>query len=447
MAGASDPSTQRGHHPGQRDILTRRILIGLAAGTLVGLGLNFLREGLGPDSPVSAAIVTWGSEGILAFMGQAFLRLLSVLVVPLVLVSLTCGTASLEDMRTVGRVGLRALVLFLFTTALAISLAVGAAVLLRPGEGFALTSSATYEARPAPGFLETALGLIPRNVFSAMAEGQMLQIILFALLLGVALSLSGAPGKRLLSFFQDANEVILKLVHLVMWVAPYGVFGLIARTFSNEGFEAFSPLLRYFGVVLAVLLLHGFGSYALLLWMLARLDPRMFFRKMREVHLFAFSTASSNATLPVTLTTVENRLGVSNPIAAFTVPLGATINMDGTAIMQGVATVFIAQAYGIELGVNEFLMVILTATLASIGTAGVPGVGLVMLGMVLTQVGLPVEGIALIIGIDRLLDMVRTAVNVTGDAMVACVVGRAEGALQLDVYADPLAGLEEKVSS
>jgi Na+/H+-dicarboxylate symporter len=225
-------------------------------------------------------------------------------------------------------------------------------------------------------------------------------------------------------------------VTLVMALAPFGVFGLIARTFATEGFEAFGPLLRYFFVVLAVLLLHGLGTYSIILWGFARLNPWIFFRKMREVHLFAFSTASSNATIPVTLTTVENRLGVSNPIASFTIPLGATINMDGTAIMQGVATVFIAQAYGIQLGLAEILTVILTATLASIGTAGVPGVGLIMLGMVLTQVGLPVEGIALIIGIDRLLDMVRTAVNVTGDATIACIVAKQEKELNEEVFAD-----------
>jgi Na+/H+-dicarboxylate symporter len=316
----------------------------------------------------------------------------------------------------------------------AISLALGVATLVQPGAGFQLGENLEFSATPPPPLVETFVQLFPRNIFSAMAEGQMLQIILFAILLGLAITLSGEAGQRALAALRDWNEIILKLVQLVMLVAPVGVFALIARTFAMEGLGALGPLAKYFFVVLGVLLLHGFGTYSLLLKLFARLSPRVFFRKMREVQIFAFSTASSNATIPVTLTTVEKKLGVSNPVASFTVPLGATINMDGTAIMQGVATVFIAQAYGISLTAGDLLVVVLTATLASIGTAGVPGVGLVMLSMVLVQAGLPVEGIALIIGIDRLLDMVRTAVNVTGDAVVSCIVGRREGEIDLAVF-------------
>jgi Na+/H+-dicarboxylate symporter len=267
-----------------------------------------------------------------------------------------------------------------------------------------------------------------------MAEGNMLQIIVFAGLFGIALTLAGKPGKRLLAIFEDLNAVIMRLVMLLMQVAPIGVFCLIASVFALQGFAAIAPLAKYFSVVLGVLLLHAFVTYPVLLRSLARLDPIAFFRRLRPPIVVAFSTASSNATLPVTLRTVERRLGVDNSIASFTVPLGATINMDGTAIMQGVATGFIAQAYGIEIGVSGYLMVVLTATLASIGTAGVPGVGLIMLAMVLRQVNLPVEGIGLIIGVDRLLDMVRTAVNITGDATVSCIVARSEGQLSDEVF-------------
>jgi len=409
-----------------RSRLTRNILLGMGLGAGAGLALNLLDRALGPEHPAVVFLFTYGIEGLCQFLGQGFLRLLSVLVVPLVFLSLICGTAALDDVRKVGRIGLRALLFYLATTALAIVLAMGTALLVRPGSGFALQSSVEFSVSESPSLVETLIAILPRNAIAAMAEGQMLQIIVFAILVGLAISLSAEPGRRVLSFLEDANTVVLRLVSLIMALAPYGVFGLIARTFAGEGFDAFAPLLRYFFVVLAVLFLHALVTYPILLKLFAGLNPLIFLRKMREVHLFAFSTASSNATIPVTLTTVENRLGVSNPIASFTIPLGATINMDGTAIMQGVATVFIAQAYGIELGFTEFLTVVLTATLASIGTAGVPGVGLIMLGMVLTQVGLPVEGIALIIGIDRLLDMVRTAVNVTGDATIACIVARQE---------------------
>ena len=262
----------------------------------------------------------------------------------------------------------------------------------------------------------------------------MLQIIVFAILFGLALTMLGQAGERLLALMNDINAAIMKLVWIVMVFAPYGVFGLIARTFSSQGFSAFGPLIKYFLVVLAVLILHTLVTYPLLLKLLSGLNPVRFIRKLREVQIFAFSTASSNATIPVTLNTLENRIGVNNSVASFTVPLGATINMDGTAIMQGVATVFIAQAYGLDLALTDYLIVVLTAILASIGTAGVPGVGLIMLSMVLAQVGLPVEGIGLIIGIDRLLDMVRTAVNVTGDSAVTCIVASREGELDMDVY-------------
>lgn len=409
----------------------------MVLGIGTGAGIHTLSGTLDPAAPLAVAIRDWLVDGLFNVVGQAFLRLLTVLVVPVVFLSLVCGSAAMDDIRKLGRVGLRALALYLLTTAVAISMAMGLAILFGPGRGFTLQTGASFEARPSPPLSETLVNLFPKNALSAMAEGNMLQIIVFSILLGLSLTLAGSAGKRVLAACNDWNEVIMKLVGIVMSLAPLGVFALIARTFANEGFGAFGPLIGYFLTVLLALALHCFGVYPLLLRFLGRLRIGPFFRKMREVHMFAFSTASSNATIPVTLNTVESRLGVSNPIASFTVPLGATINMDGTAIMQGVATIFIAQAYGLELGGSQLLMVILTATLASIGTAGVPGVGLVMLSMVLTQAGLPVEGIALILGIDRLLDMARTAVNVTGDATVSCIIARSEGELDSTIYNDP----------
>jgi Na+/H+-dicarboxylate symporter len=418
---------------GTRGGLTGRILMGMGLGLAVGLALN-LTEAQGP-------IRTYVVGGLFQAGGEIFLASLKLLVVPLVFVSLVCGTAALEDVTRLGRVGGKTLALYVATTAIAITLALTAAVLVEPGAGFNLSTEASYQAAEPPSLRDTIVRLFPSNPIRAMAEGNMLQIIVFSGLFGLALTASGAAGQRLLARFNDLNEVIMSLVMILMRFAPYGVFFLIAKVFAEQGFAAIVPLAWYFGVVLGVLVLHALVTYPLLLKLLGGLPVRPFYRKMRDPLVLAFSTASSGATLPVTLETVEHRLGVHNSIASFTVPLGATVNMDGTAIMQGVATGFIAQAYGIELGPQGYLMVVLTATLASIGTAGVPGVGLVMLAMVLRQVNLPVEGIGIVLGVDRLLDMVRTAVNVTGAASVSCVVAKSEGRRVLDTYlADGEAG-------
>ncbi|HEB89670.1 MAG TPA: dicarboxylate/amino acid:cation symporter [Deltaproteobacteria bacterium] len=410
--------------------LTRRILIGLAAGMIFGAGLNLS----GIDSPATRFII----DGVFHVIGQIFLASLKLLVVPLVLVSLACGTAALDDVTRLGRIGGKTLGLYLLTTAIAISLAIVAAVILAPGVGFELSSESTgYVAKEAPGLAQTLIEIFPENPFQALAEGRMLQVIVFAILLGIAITLSGEAGRDLLRLFESANAVIMKLVFLLMEIAPYGIFCLIARVFSEQGVDAFERLAKYFLVVLGVLFVHVSVTYPTMLVLFGGLNPVGFFRKLRAPMSVAFSTASSGATLPVTLRATEKRLGVDGSIASFTIPLGATINMDGTAIMQGVATVFIAQAYEVPIAPAGYLTIVLTATLASIGTAGVPGVGTVMLAMVLKQMNLPVEGIALILGVDRLLDMTRTAVNITGDAAVSCIVARSEGKLDLEAYRAP----------
>jgi len=410
-------------NPGQPDpgrlSLTMRILIGMAGGLAVGLVINQI----GAQGWIRDLLI----DGAFYVGGAVFLASLKLLVVPLVFVSLVCGTAALDDLGKLGRVGGKTLGLYLVTTAIAVSVAVLAASLIHPGAGFDLPTDVRFTPQEPPTLTDTLINLFPSNPIRAMAEGEMLQIIVFAVLFGLAVTVAGQPGRRLLAVFDDLNAVILRLVMLLMSLAPYGVFCLIARVFADQGLEAILHLAKYFFLVLGVLLVHAGVVYPLLLSVLGGISPLAFFRRMRDPLALAFSTASSNATLPVTLENAEHRLGCHNSIASFTIPLGATVNMDGTAIMQGVATGFIAQAYGIELGLSGYLMVVLTATLASIGTAGVPGVGLVMLAMVLRQVNLPVEGIALIIGVDRLLDMVRTAVNVTGDSAVSCIVARSEG--------------------
>ncbi|MCR9094930.1 MAG: dicarboxylate/amino acid:cation symporter [bacterium] len=422
--------TQRDEGLVDSSTLTRRILIGLALGIVTGLVLNV---GFA-DTAVFGFLV----EGVLHVGGQIFLSSLKLLVVPLVLVSLACGTAALDDVTKLGRIGGKTLGLYLMTTALAISAAIGVAVLVGPGEGaeFA-TTGLEFAAKESPSLVQTLINLFPTNPFQAMAEGEMLQVIVFAILLGVAMTLAGDAGSELLRFFHSANEVIMKLVFVLMEVAPFGIFCLIAKVIAIQGPESFDNMAKYFATVLFVLFLHATFTYPVLLFLLARVSPIPFYRKLRAPMSVAFGTASSGATLPVTLRTVEERLGVDESVGSFTVPLGATINMDGTAIMQGVATVFIAQVYGVEIGPAGYLTVVVTATLASIGTAGVPGVGTVMLAMVLEQMSLPVEGIALILGVDRLLDMARTAVNIAGDAAVSCVVARSEGKLDLEVYRSP----------
>jgi DAACS family dicarboxylate/amino acid:cation (Na+ or H+) symporter len=417
--------------------LTTEILVAMIAGALVGVLLNWLFSGF-------AFVDDFVVGGIFSVIGGIFISALKMLVVPLVFVSLVCGVTTLGDVAALGRIGLKALVLYLFTTAVAITIALTVAGVVAPGEGFVIGEAAvTFEGGEAPPLRQVITDLVPSNPVAAFADGNMLQIIVFAIFFGIAMTLAGARGRHVQALFDDLNEVIMRMVGIVMRLAPIGVFCLIARTFATQGIDVILPLASYFLTVVAALLLHALGVYSLLLTFVGRLDPVMFFRKMRAPMVFAFSTASSNATIPVTLDTVEHRLGVRSSVAAFTVPLGATINMDGTAIMQGVATVFIGHVYGADLGLAEYLTVVLTATLASIGTAGVPGVGLIMLSMVLIQVGLPVEGIALIIGVDRLLDMMRTAVNITGDSTVTCLIAKSEKAFDHARFADPAAGVIE----
>ena len=428
--------------------LTARIVIGMVAGIAVGFLFKLLLAGqeerilhiLGMDIPLKALFI----DGFFHIGGEIFIASLKMLVVPLVFVSLVCGTCSLSDTSALGRLGGKTIALYLITTAIAISLAIFAALLIGPGEGIQMQSDASFNPSEAPALSQVFINIFPSNPIESMAKGNMLQIIVFAVLFGLAMAMSGKAGERLAAVFTDLSEVIMKLVTLLMNLAPYGVFFLMAKLFTTLGFETIASLAKYFAVVMCVLVIHGLISYAVILKLLTGLNPVIFFRKMQDAALFGFSTSSSNATMPVTMETVTKKLGVKNSVASFTVPLGATINMDGTAIMQGVATVFIAQVFAVDLSVSDYLMVILTATLASIGTAGVPGVGLIMLAMVLQQVGLPVEGIALIIGVDRLLDMTRTSVNVTGDAMVSCIVGKSEGAFDKAVFDDVNAGSKEE---
>ncbi len=411
--------------------LSSKILLAMVLGVALGAILNTLSAA---EGSFIANFTAWLVNSVFDVVGKVFIASLKLLVVPLVFVSLVCGSSAMGANARMGRMAGKTLGLYLLTTAIAITLGLLFANLVNPGLGIDMSSAANYTPKPAPSLKEVLINIFPTNPIKAMAEGNMLQVIVFAILMGVAVSHSGDKGKDVLRFFESFNEVVMTMVSLLMHLAPYGVFCLLAKLFSEMGLSAILDLAKYFFTVAFVLLLHGLVVYTGMFKLFAGLSPWVLLKNIRPAMLFAFSTSSSSATMPVTMNVAEKRLGIDNSIASFTVPLGATINMDGTAIMQGVATVFIAQAFNIDIGLGGYVAVVLTATLASIGTAGVPGVGLITLALVLQQVGLPVEGIALIIGVDRLLDMMRTAVNVTGDCMVSSVVARSEGLLNESIF-------------
>nr|WP_106024180.1 MULTISPECIES: dicarboxylate/amino acid:cation symporter [Clostridium] len=407
--------------------LAAKIVIALVAGVMFGIIANlFFSTG------INEGISKW----ILSPLGDMFLRAIKMLVVPLVLCSLICGVASIGDIKKLGRVGVKTIIYYVFTTALAISLAMAVANVIKPGIGtnLSIQTAEKVETATPPFIMDMFVNMIPTNPIEAMVKGDMLQIIVFAILFGMCITLIGKKGETLLDMISQINEVLLKMITVIMLTAPVGVFALISKVIMFQGIGALLPLLKYFMTVILSLILQALIVYGTALKVLGGLNPIKFFKKFWPVMLVAFSTSSSNATIPVSLETCEEKLGASRSVASFTIPLGATINMDGTAIMQGVATIFISQLVGVNLTIHEMLMVVLTATLASIGTAGVPGAGIVMLSMVLQQVGLPVEGIALILSVDRLLDMLRTAVNVTGDAAATIIMSNSEKELNLDIY-------------
>lgn len=403
--------------------LTVKIITGMILGFLTGLLINVLS--LNSNEMINIYLV----NGLFDTIGSIFISSLKLMVVPLVFFSLSTGVASFDKDKKLSVIALKTISLYLLTTAIAISLGLFIAILFSPGEGLNLTSSAEYIAPSPPGIKSVIIDIFPTNPISAMAEGKMLQIIIFSIFFGVALRSIKDKNSELVKIMESTTNVVMKMVFILINLAPFGVYCLMANLFATQGIGIVGNLFQYFLLVVFVLIIHGFVVYPALLYSFTKIKPFAFYKKLRPVMLFAFSTSSSNATMPVTLRTVTQDLGVNPKIASFTIPLGATVNMDGTAIMQGVATIFIANAYNIDLSTIDYLMVILTATMASIGTAGVPGVGLIMLAMVLSQVGLPTEGIALILGVDRLLDMIRTVVNVTGDSTVSTIVAHSEGAL------------------
>lgn len=397
--------------------LTYQIFIGMAVGLVVGAIVG------GPTA------TTW-----LKPFGDIFIRLIRMLVVPLVFVSLVAGAASLGDITRLGRIGGKVLGLYIGTTLIAATIGLLLGNIIQPGAGLAQGDLKAPEIAKAPTASEMFINLFPVNPVDAMARADMLQIIVFALFLGVAMAMVGDKAAGLRSLFDQANEVILKLVGIVMGYAPFGVAALMAWVAGAIGFSIMVPLAKYLVGVAIGAILHAAIIYSLIVGGIGGVNPVRFFKNAVEFMAVAFSTCSSAAALPLNMAAAERKMGVPRSIYGFSLPLGATINMDGTAIYMGVATVLIAQFFGVALTIEQQFTVIMTATLASIGAAGVPGAGLIMMSLVLTAIGLPLEGIAIIAGVDRIADMFRTTLNVTGDAAVTVAVARTEGMLDREIY-------------
>ena len=400
--------------------LIHKVFIGLISGIIVGAFLYPMKE----NPIVSKYIVS----GLFEFLGQGFLRLVKMIIVPLVFASLVTGTAAMNDVKKLGRIGIKTLAFFMGTTAIGIIAAIVGANILKPGAGIVLENvqQTQFVAKEADSFVKVLLNIIPTNPIEALVKGEMLQVIFFAVMTGFVITILGEKAKRLQGIFEEVNSLMLKMVSLIMELAPFGIFGLIGKTFITLGWAAMKPLASFIIVTYILLLFHGLVVYQILLRVYAKESPVAFLKKILAPMTLAFSTSSSAACIPLSLKTLKEEFNVEEKISSFTIPLGATINMDGTAIMQGVATVFIAQLYNINLTTNDYFMVVLTAVLASIGTAGVPGVGTIMLSMVLSQVGLPLEGIGMILAVDRIVDMGRTTVNITGDLVCSVIIDRIE---------------------
>lgn len=369
------------------------------------------------------------SISVLQPLGDLFLRLIKLIIAPLVLSTLIVGIASIGDVRSLGRIGSKTILYYMVTTAIAIIIGLGIAFIISPGQGLTIDVSIAEntEVQESEGVIQTFLNIVPENPFTALAKGDILQIIFFAILVGLGITVIGKKAEPVHRFFDALAEIMFWITGIVMRFAPIGILGLVAPIIGEYGTSVLLPLLKIIITVGIACILHAAFIYSFSVKVFAKMNPLSFFKGIAPAALVAFSTASSAGTLPVTIKNTQENLGVSNRISSFILPLGATINMDGTAIYQGAAVIFIAQFYGLDLTLMQLTTVVLTTVLASIGTAGVPGAGMIMLAMVLSSIGLPLEGIALIAGVDRILDMFRTTINIIGDASAAVVVAGTEG--------------------
>ena len=406
---------------------TKQVLISMVAGIFIGLIINFYF--------ISYTFIESFLIGdIFSTISSLFLILLKMIVLPLIFVSIVSGIISINDVSTLGRIGIKTISLYIFTTIIAISLALIASSLVNYNLGDLVMPAAPVTNIATSSNTNIILSFFPENFFSALANGNVIQVLVFAIFIGISSSIIKKEIPEFINLIDNLNKVFNKLVLLIIKLTPIAVFCLLGKTFATQGIDVFIPLLKYFMVVAGVLLFHFFFTYSVLLGLLTKLNLKIFFKKLKSLLVFTFSTASSNASIPFTLNTVTKKFGVSKSIASFSIPLGATINMDGTAIMQGCATFFLASYYGIDLVFNDFLVIIVTATIASIGTAGIPSAGILMLSLILSEIGIPLEGITLLLGVDRLLDMMRTSVNVSGDTCITCIVANSENLIDVKKF-------------
>ena len=407
--------------------LTRNILLGMFLGFVAGSILYYLN--IFPES-----VTTFVRVYVFNLGSSIFVNLLKLLIVPLVFFSLVSGISSLTSMQSLGNITLKTIILYLSTTAIAVSLSLLVGSIFKPGAGFASDIAAPEVLPQGQGIYETILDVFPSNIIEAMAQNQMLAVVFFSILFGLALNKTNHLTNNFSESFEKLNTVFMQLVIMIISFAPIGVFCLIGKFVITDGLDIFQEAFKYVVLLISVLIIHAFVTYSIILKIFTNLSLFTFFKKMKEVAIFAFSTSSSAATIPVTLRTVQDELGVSKNVASFVIPVGATINMDGTAIMQGMATVFIAQMSGIDLTLFQYIQVVILAVVTSIGTAAVPSAGTITLVIILQQFGLPLEAIGIILAVDRILDMLRTSVNVTGDAAVACIVAESEGLLDKNIF-------------
>ena len=367
-------------------------------------------------------------------ISSLFLILLKMIVLPLIFVSIISGIISINDVNTLGRLGIKTLALYIFTTMAAITLALFVSSFIDYSIGTVDSNTVLQNDSGVEPTSNIILNIFPSNFFSALVDGNVIQVLSFAVFIGVSASYIKSEIPEFVNLIDNLNRIFNKMVMIIISFTPIAVFALLAKTFSTEGLDVFIPLIKYFSVVVLVLLLHFSFTYSLILKFFSNLNVKKFYSKLKELVIFTFSTSSSNASIPFTLNIVTNKYGVNKSFASFSIPLGATINMDGTAIMQGCATYFLAAFYGIDLVFHDFILIIMTATIASIGTAGIPSAGIIMLSLILTELGIPLEGITLLLGVDRLLDMMRTSVNVSGDTCISCVVAKSEKLIDIEKY-------------
>lgn len=401
---------------------TKKIIVSMVLGIIFGVFINLIDIS---QSSTHSIIING-----LDLVSHLFLSALKLIIIPLIFFSIVCGIVSLSEDVSISRLGIKTISLYLVTTVIAISLGLLFASLISYEPVLVTDLNSEINVKD----MQSENNFFPNNIFKSMVDGNIIHLLIFSILIGISASRIKEKIKTFIKYVHEFNEVINELVRIIISFTPLAVFCILSKTFATQGLDTLIPLMGYFMTVVAVLLLHFFITFSLLLKIFTRLDPIIFYRNIKDVLVFTFSTSSSSASIPFTLKTANEKCGVDKSISTFSIPLGATINMDGTAIMQGCATFFLASLYGIDLGINEILTIVITATIASIGTAGIPSAGIIMLTVIFTQIGIPLEGITLLLGVDRLLDMMRTSVNVSGDLCISCIVASSENKLDHNTF-------------